>query len=89
MDKYREAITKVHDVLGLIAVKGKDCIDRLLGCIIALQDDDMTIDKLRAVRYTLDTIYVAGANLEMMFSCMETLDGVINGTLPVEEVHDG
>ena len=82
MEEYREVFEACKHALTTIGVKGKDSIDRLLGCILLLQDTDMTKEKVQGILSSLDNISVGGEeNLRLMLDVILLLEGVRDGTI--------
>ena len=85
--EYFEVINSCRHALCTIGVKGKDGIDRMLGCIIAMQDEEMTDKKLDRIISTLNTISVGGEeNLRLMLDVLTLLEQVRDGTFDIKQI---
>ncbi len=80
MEEYREVFEACKHALCMVGVKGKDGIDRLLGCILLLQED-LDRKKVDSIISTLNNISVGGMeNLSLMFDVITVLEEVRDGT---------
>lgn len=88
--EYRQAADACKNALCQIGVQGKISIDRLLGCIEALQEDELDKPKLQKILDTLDTLKISGPkNLELMLNIMTILEQLRDGTFDINQIeHD-
>lgn len=89
-EEYKKVLDTCKHALCTIGVKGKESIDRLLGCIIALQDENMDEKKLTKVIDTLNNVTVSGPqdNLHLMFDVITLLEQVRDGTFDVSQIKE-
>lgn len=88
--EYRQAADACKHALCQLGVQGKVSIDRLLGCILALQEDELDKPKLQKILDTLDTLKISGPkNLELMLNIMTILEQLRDETFDISQIeHD-
>lgn len=85
--EYRQAADACKNALCQIGVQGKISIDRLLGCIEALQEDELNSAKFQKILTTLETIRISGPkNLELMLNIMTVLEQLRDGTFDITQI---
>jgi len=85
--EYRQAADACKNALCQIGVQGKISIDRLLGCIEALQEDELDKPKLQKILNTLDTLKISGPkNLELMLNIMTVLEQLRDETFDITQI---
>lgn len=85
--EYLKVLDTCKHALCTLGVKGKDSIDRMLGCILALQDEEMTEEKVDRIINTLNTVSVGGEdNLRLMFDVLTLLEQVRDGTFDISQI---
>ncbi len=89
-DEYKQVLNTAKHALCTVGVKGKDSIDRLLGCILALQDENMDKKKLSTVIDTLNNVTVGGPpqNLSLFYDVITILEQVRDGTFDVSQINE-
>lgn len=86
-EEYLKVLDSCKQALCTLGVKGKESIDRLLGCIMALQDNEITTEKLSIIIDTLNSVSVGGVdNLQLMFNVLTVLEQVRDGTFDIEQI---
>lgn len=86
-EDYLKVLSTCKHALCTIGCKGKDSIDRLLGCIIALQDEDITVAKVDKIIDTLNNVSVCGVeSLSLMLDVITLLEQVRDGTFDVSQI---
>lgn len=88
-EEYLKVLDTCKHALCTVGVKGKDSIDRLLGCIIELQDREMTVEKLSAIIDTLNNVSVSGIkSLSTMLDVLILLEQVRDGTFDISQLNE-
>lgn len=88
-EEYLKVLDTCKHALCTVGVKGKDSIDRLLGCIIELQDREMTVEKLSMIIDTLNNVSVGGvANMSTMLDVLILLEQVRDGTFDISQLNE-
>ena len=88
-EEYLKVLDTCKHALCTIGVKGKDSIDRLLGCIIELQDKEMTVEKLSMIIDTLNNVSVGGvASMSTMLDVLILLEQVRDGTFDISQLNE-
>ena len=88
-EEYFKVLDTCKHALCTIGVKGKVSIDRLLGCIVALQDKEMTEEKLDRIISTLNNVSVGGEeNLQLMLDVLVLLEQVRDGTFDMGQIEN-
>lgn len=87
-EDYLKVLDICKHALCTIGVKGKDSIDRMLGCILALQDKDITVEMLDDIIDTLNNVSVSGVkSLSLMLDVLTLLEQVRDGTFDVSQIN--
>ena len=88
-EEYLKVLSTCKHALCTVGVKGKDSIDRLLGCIIVLQDEEMTVEKLDKIIDSLNNVSVSGVeSLSIMYDVLTLLEQVRDGTFDVSQLEE-
>lgn len=89
-NEYKQVLNTAKHALCTVGVKGKDSIDRLLGCIIALQEDNMDVERLSTIIDTLNNVTVGGPpqNLSLFYDVITILEQVRDGTFDVSQIDE-
>ena len=88
-DEYLTVLQTCKNALCTIGVKGKDSIDRLLGCILVLEKKDITVQEVDSIISTLNRVSVGGIeNLELMYHVITVLEQVRDGTFDISQLQE-
>lgn len=88
-EEYYKVLDTCKHALCMIGVRGKKSIERLLNCILALQDEEMTPQKVSLIINTLENITVGGTeSMQLMLDVMTLLEQVRDGTFDVSQLED-
>ena len=89
-EEYKKVLSTCKHALCTVGVKGKESIDRLLGCIIALQNEDMDAQTLNKIIDTLNNVTVGGPqeNLQLMYDIITLLEQLRDGTFDVSQIKE-
>lgn len=88
-EDYLKVLQTCKHALCTLGVKGKDSIDRLLGCILLLEEKDITAEQVNSVIATLNRVSVGGIeNLQLMYDVITILEQVRDGTFDVSQLQE-
>lgn len=86
-EEYYQVLDSCKQALCTIGVKGKPSIEKLLNCILALQEQDMTPEKLSRIINTLNNVTVGGTDsMEIMLNVIVVLEQVRDGTFDINQL---
>ena len=87
--EYYKVLDTCKHALCMLGVRGKKSLERLLNCILALQDEDMTPHKVDLILNTLENITVGGTeSMQLMLDVMTLLEQVRDGTFDVSQLEN-
>ena len=88
-EEYLEVLQTCKHALCTLGVQGKDSIDRLLGCILVLEDKDITPEQVDKIISTLNRVSVGGMeNLQLMYDVITLLEQVRDGTFDISQLQE-